>query len=141
LERQKVVTDASVVAKWFLEEEFSESARLLRDSFVTGELSIAIPSLLFYETLNVLRYTHLYSQEELASAARALSRYGFDIWEPRGRVYEEVARTSLRYDISIYDAAYVGLALHLHATLYTADEELVEKLPDDTRHIKSFKPI
>lgn len=141
MERQKVVTDASVVAKWFLEEEFSESARLLRDSFVTGKLLISVPSLLFYETLNALRYTHLYSQEELASAARALSRYGFDVWEPSGRVYEEVARTSLKHDISVYDAAYVGLALHLRAALYTADLELVQKLPGSARHIRSFKPV
>ncbi len=55
MEKQKVVADASVVAKWFLNEEFSEEATLLRDSFVKDELTISVPSLLNYEILNVLR--------------------------------------------------------------------------------------
>lgn len=56
MERQKAIVDASVVAKWFLEERDSEEARLLRDSSAKAKLSLAVPSLLFYETLNVLRY-------------------------------------------------------------------------------------
>jgi len=133
------VADASVIAKWFLDEESSKAARLLRDSFVTDEVTIAVPSLLFYETLNVLRYTQLYSPEELASAARSLTRYGFEVWEPKGRISEETAETSLRHDISIYDAAYVALASYLQATLYTTDLELIQKAPQHTKHIEHFK--
>jgi len=140
LENQKVVADASVIAKWFLDEELSDRARLLRDSFVREQLTISVPSLLFYETLNVLRYTNLYDSDELASAARSLSKYGFDVWEPRGRLHEETAKTSLRYDISIYDASYVALAFRLHATLYTADQELARKAPDCARHIGEIDP-
>jgi len=139
LENQKIVADASVVAKWFLDEDFSEKARLLRDSFITGKLIISVPCLLFYETLNVLKYARLYSSEELADAANSLSKYGFDVWEPRGRISEETAKTSLKCDISIYDAAYVALASHLHAALYTADQELVQKVPKHARHIRYFK--
>jgi predicted nucleic acid-binding protein len=138
LEKQKAVADASVVAKWFLNEEFSEEARLLRDSFVKDELAISVPSLLFYETLNALRYTGLYNFEELASAARSLSKYGFDVWEPRSRIYEETAKMSLQYDISVYDAAYVALASYLSTTLYTADLELVQKAPEYSKHVKDL---
>ncbi|MCX6659222.1 MAG: type II toxin-antitoxin system VapC family toxin [Candidatus Bathyarchaeota archaeon] len=138
MEKQKAVADASVVAKWFLNEEFSEEARLLRDSFVKDELAISVPSLLFYETLNALRYTGLYNFEELASAARSLSKYGFDVWEPRSRIYEETAKMSLQYDISVYDAAYVALASYLGTTLYTADLELVQKAPEYSKHVKDL---
>ena len=138
MEKQKAVADASVVAKWFLNEEFSEEARLLRDSFVKDELAISVPSLLFYETLNALRYTGLYNFEELASAARSLSKYGFDVWEPRSRIYEETAKMSLQYDISVYDAAYVALASYLSTTLYTADLELVQKAPEYSKHVKDL---
>jgi len=137
LEKPKAVADASVVAKWFLDERYSEEARLLRDSFAKGEIALAVPSLLFYETLNALRYTDLYTEDELASVARALGQYGFDVWEPSGEVYEEIARMSIKQGITVYDAAYVALAAHLSAPLYTVDAELIDK--DLTQHIKNFK--
>jgi len=140
LEKQQAVADASIVAKWFLEEDFSEEARQLRDSFVTGKLTISVPSLLFYEALNALWHSSLFREEELTLAARALSKYGFDVWEPRGKVYEQSAMLSSKYDISVYDASYVALAFYLKATLYTADLELIEKFPDDTQHISRYKP-
>lgn len=137
MERQKAVVDASVVAKWFLEERHSEEARVLRDSFAKGILSLAVPSLLFYETLNVLRYTGLYTEDELAEVPKALSEYGFEVWAPSGKLLEETASMSLRYDITVYDASYVALAVHLDIPLYSADMELVKK--ELASHITSFK--
>jgi len=54
VEKEKIVIDASVIAKWYLEEEFSGQATELRDAFGTGRVSILAPSLLYYETLNAL---------------------------------------------------------------------------------------
>jgi len=140
LERQKAVADASIVAKWFLEEDFSDKAKQLRDSFATGKLTISVPSLLFYETLNALWHSGLFREEELTLAARALSKYGFDVWEPKGKTFEQSATLSLKHAISVYDASYVALALHLKATLYTADSELIQKFPKNTQHISAYKP-
>ena len=127
------------MAKWFLEEEFSGNARQLRDSFVTGKLRISIPSLLFYETLNALWHSDLFSEEELTLAARALSMYSFDVWEPRGKIYEQSATLSSKHNVSVYDASYVALALSLNATFYSADMELIRKFPETTKHISAFK--
>jgi len=134
------VVDASIIVKWFLEEEHSENARLLRDSFLTEALTISVPSLLFYEVLNALRYSGMYNEDELALVARSLSQYGFDVWEPKGKLYEKTAKLSLKQDISTYDAAYLALAVQLKATFYTADLELLQKFPKNTQHIKTFKP-
>ena len=138
MEREKAVVDASVCAKWFLDEEYSDSARALRDSFVRGRLSISVPSLVFYETLNALRYTRLYTEKELGMAAESLSKYGFDVWEPRGEVYRETGHLSVGHDISVYDASYVSLSNLIHAPFYTVDGELLKKFPRLSRHIKSF---
>jgi len=127
------------VAKWFLEEDFSDKARQLRDSFVTGKLTISVPSLLFYEALNALWHSGLFGEEELTLAARALSKYGFDVWEPKGNIYEQSATLSSKHDISVYDASYVALALHLKVILYTADSELIQKFPKNTQHIGTYK--
>lgn len=140
MEKQKAVVDASVVVKWFLEEDFSDNARQLRDSFVTGKLTISVPGLLFYEALNALWHSGRYREEELTLAARALSKYGFDAWEPKGKIYEQSAMLSSKHDISVYDASYVALALHLEVVLYTADLELIQKFPKNTQHITIYKP-
>lgn len=140
MEEQKVVADASVVAKWFLEEEFSDSAQLLRDAFVTAKLTISVPSLLFYEALNALRYSGVYNGAQLALAARSLSKYGFEVWQPKGKLYEQIAKLSLEKEISVYDASYIALATSLEAILYTADLTLTQKCPQITHHISEFKP-
>lgn len=133
---EEAVADASVVAKWFLEEDCSEQARGLRDSFVTGKVSLSVPSLVFYEVLNALWKSGQFSAEELALAARSLHKYGLRIWEPKGEIIEKTAATAAREDISAYDAAYVALARHLDAKLYTADAELVAKFPGTAVHIR-----
>lgn len=123
-----------------MRRDFSDEARQMRDSFVTGKLTISVPSLLFYEALNALWHSGLFSEEELALVARALHKYGFDVWEPKGKTYEQSATLSSRYGISVHDASYVALASHLKATLYTADSELVTRFPEKTQHIGNYRP-
>jgi len=65
MEKRKIVVDASVVAKWFLEEEYSGKALQLRDDYARGLLTVAAPSLLEYEVLNALKYSGAYSAREL----------------------------------------------------------------------------
>ena len=138
MERQKAVVDASVCAKWFLNEEHSDKARMIRDSFATGKLGLSVPSLLFYETLNALRYSRLYNEHELGQAAESLSRYGFEIWEPKGEVYRETAHISVKNDVSVYDASYIALSKVLKIPFYTVDGELLRKFPRQALHLKSF---
>ncbi|MFQ5711754.1 MAG: type II toxin-antitoxin system VapC family toxin [Candidatus Geothermarchaeales archaeon] len=139
LEEQKVVADASVVAKWFLVEEHSEKAVQLRDAFATEKIAILVPSLLFYEALNTLRFSGVYSEEELIMAARSLSKYGFQVWEPRGKILENTVQISMKHEATVYDAAYIALSQEASATLYTADSELIQKFPGQARHIEAFK--
>ena len=133
------MVDASVCAKWYLDEEYSDRARLLRDEFVKGQIAITVPSLLFYETLNALRYSRAFDEKELPVVADSLSKYGFEVWEPRGEVYREAARLSLAQDITVYDAAYVALSEHLRALFYTVDKKLLDRFPRRARHIRIFK--
>ncbi|TMI18365.1 type II toxin-antitoxin system VapC family toxin [Candidatus Bathyarchaeota archaeon] len=139
MERPKVVVDASVCAKWYLDEEYSDRARLLRDEFVKGQIAITVPSLFFYETLNALRHSRAFDEKELPVAADSLSKYGFEVWEPRGEVYREAARLSLAQEITVYDAAYVALSEHLRALFYTVDKKLLDRFPRRARHIRIFK--
>ncbi len=52
MERKKIVIDASIVIKWFVKEEFSKEAKLLRDAYTNGLTDLVASSLLYYEVLN-----------------------------------------------------------------------------------------
>ncbi|TMI51307.1 type II toxin-antitoxin system VapC family toxin [Candidatus Bathyarchaeota archaeon] len=85
------------------------------------------------------RYSRAFDEKELPVAADSLSKYGFEVWEPRGEVYREAARLSLAQDITVYDAAYVALSEHLRALFYTVDKKLLDRFPRRARHIRIFK--
>ena len=137
---EEAVADASVVVKWFLDEEFSDQARALRDDFVMGRISSRVPSLLFYEVLNALCKTHRFTPDELVLAARSLSKFGLETQELQGRALEEIAEEAGSSSSSAYDASYVALASAKGTRLYTADEELVKAYPDISRHIGDYQP-
>lgn len=125
---EKLVSDASVIVKWFIEEEYSDKALKLRDMHVNGEIIIAAPELLLFEVLNALKYSDLFKEEELKSAALSLSSYGIELFSLRGKLIEKTVEIAVEKDVTIYDASYVALAATLNTKLYTADQKLVEKL-------------
>ena len=90
-------------------------------------------------TFRMLRQISIFDEKELPVAADSLSKYGFEVWEPRGEVYREAARLSLAQEITVYDAAYVALAEHLRALFYTVDKKLLDRFPRRARHIRIFK--
>lgn len=46
MEGGRVVVDASIAVKWFIIEEYSKEARLLRDAYAEGLIDLAAPELL-----------------------------------------------------------------------------------------------
>lgn len=137
---KKVVLDASGIVKWYLNEEYSNYALKLRDAHVSGNIRIIVPTLLIYEVLNVLRHSGVYTEEELIELAQSLNKYGFECCDLSGPLKEEAVRTAFKYNITLYDASYVALAITLNTTLYTADEELISKTaqPEMVKHIKQL---
>lgn len=125
---EKLVSDANVVVKWFIEEEHSDKALKLRDMHVNGEILIAAPELLPFEILNTLKYSNLFKKEELKNAALSISSYGIELHPLRGKLAEKTVEIAVEKDITIYDASYIALAITLNTKLYTADRKLIEKL-------------
>lgn len=122
----KVVSDASVVVKWFIQEKESEKALKLRDMHVSGQLDIAAPELLFFEVLNALKSSRLFSEEELKTAANSLLNYRVELRPLNKQLAEKTVEIAVQTNLTIYDAAYVALALDLDTVLYTADGKIVE---------------
>ena len=55
-----IILDASVVVKWFSEEEYTEKALEIRERIMRGEERVVVPDLLLYEQANALKYKCLY---------------------------------------------------------------------------------
>ena len=125
---ERIVADASVVVKWFIQEKHSDNALKLRDMHVNGEILIAAPELLPFEVLNALKYSQLFTLEELKMAAISLSSYGIELYPLKGKLAEKTVEISAEKDITIYDASYIALAQELKTTLYTADQKLIRKI-------------
>ncbi|MCS7115653.1 MAG: type II toxin-antitoxin system VapC family toxin [Candidatus Bathyarchaeota archaeon] len=135
---EKVVLDASVVAKWYLREKYSEQALKLRDEYVSGRIAIAVPALLEYEVLNALKYSGAYSELELMDVARSLNKYGFEYWRLKGKLKDETIKIANKYDLTIYDASYLALCTIMKTKFYTSDEELLSKIAElkIAKHLK-----
>lgn len=115
------VVDASVVAKWYLEENFSDQARRLRDDFLEGILTLRAPSVLPFEVMNALRYHPAFPRRHLADAAKALDRSGLITVPLVGEYLARTVDRSVKSDLTVYDASYVTLAEIGGCPLYTAD--------------------
>ncbi|HUD44545.1 MAG TPA: type II toxin-antitoxin system VapC family toxin [Patescibacteria group bacterium] len=125
-----IILDSSVIAKWFFpSEQDSEIALKIRDLFLSHELSISVPILIYYEINNLLRTAtkRLRISKDLAKEAYQ----GFLDLELVAYSSKELMEMALEkavlLDISSYDASYVVLAEYLQIPLISADQKLVDK--------------
>ncbi len=136
----QIVVDASVFAKLFIKEEYSENAYALRDAYISKKVDIIVPSLFPYEVLNALRYSASYDEKELENLAETLDGYKLGVFDFNANLGKRISVMASKYNISIYDASYVALASMMNSLLYTADEKLIKKVGlDFIKHIKDFE--
>jgi predicted nucleic acid-binding protein len=139
---REIVIDASVVVKWFIEENDSEKALLLRDSFIGGNVELYVPPLLYFEVLNALKYSQLFEPNELEEAGESLENYGFNVITIKNEIRNHMISAAINYDLSIYDASYLGLSIGLEMLFCTADEKIIKKLPPTLKKkVKSLNQV
>jgi len=127
MERQKKVIDASIAAKWFLNEEDTKNALLIRDSHINGESIIIVPDTIFLEVLNALKYKNT-DEESLLEVNRNLWELQLHVEKINEFFLEKAIKISLQYGLTIYDALYATIAQLHGCPLITTDAEL-KKFP------------
>ena len=138
----EIVIDASVVVKWFIEEIDSDKARFLRDKFIDGKIELTVPSLLYFEVLNALKYSQLFDQSELDDAGESLENYGFNVITIRDEIRKHMIKIAVNHEMSIYNASYLGLSIGLGKIYCTADEKIIKKLPSTLKkNVKNLKQV
>lgn len=141
VEGRTYVVDASIAVKWFVVEEYSEEAEMLRKAYAEGLVDLSAPSLLPYEVLNALKYSAAFGEDELKDAANVLDDLQISYYELRGSLASKALEIAMRKGVTVYDASYLSLADFLKTIVYTADMELLKRTGDTglIKHIAVFK--
>jgi len=126
--QETLVLDASAATKWFVEEEESSKALVLRDAHRDGRIVLTAPDLLVYEVANALNYNPKITNEQLTRAIRGLVDLDLDLLAPSAEYMAQTARLARKLSISTYDASYTALSELLGTSLVTADKKLYEKI-------------
>lgn len=125
------VIDASTCIKWVInDEENHKIAKIILNDYLDGKISLVAPNLWVYEIANGLKSAVLnkriseFKGKELLNLL-LISKPGLLSIEPTIQTCYEI---SCKYQISIYDSAYLTLAQDIGVSFITADMKLVSKL-------------
>lgn len=122
-----LVIDASVAAKWFVDEPDSDAARAVLLDLRDGPSWFSVPELFFVEMLSVLsRMTE--SEEQLKQLLGILEDLGFARLALGHEILERAAELAYSWGLSAYDAVYAATADLLGGQWLTADTRAHEKI-------------
>ncbi|PIS22568.1 hypothetical protein COT50_01255 [candidate division WWE3 bacterium CG08_land_8_20_14_0_20_41_10] len=117
----KVVLDASLGIKWFLDEPESARAREILDDLESGKLLAVAPKLFILEVLNGCRYSGKYESWELKYVLDRLWDLGINFVDENDSLVREAISFADDRDLTIYDSVYMALAKINDCFLLTAD--------------------
>ncbi len=96
-----------------------------------------------FEVLNTIRYSRRQIPiKTLEDMVESLSLYNIKLYNLIRDYARNASRISLEYNITIYDASYLALAMQEKTLLYTADKKLINMLDGEIlkyiRHISQY---
>lgn len=134
-----IIIDASVVAKWLLPDENDPFADTIKNAFINREITVAVPTLIFYEINNLLKSAAISKRISVLDAIDFYDNFldlDFTIHWSKDLLKNSLHK-ALNLNISAYDASYIALAQSLQTSLFTADEKLVKKV--HSKWVKSLE--
>ena len=120
------IVDASVAAKWFIQEEYSGAAL----SVLRQGNRLHAPDFLFLEMSSIICKwirRDVVAVEEAGELRHELRRYPIQI-HPFASYLDSALAIANQTGQSIYDCLYVALAAILNAKMVTADHRLYESI-------------
>ncbi len=140
----KIILDASVSLKWFLDEIYSAEAIKLMEDIRSRKLSALVPFSFYTECANVLWEKTKKGMVRFERAHKALEDLRkLPLKEHLHENLEDVAYdNACIYGITVYDALYISLAEVYGAPLVTADDRLIRACKDRfdyIEHLRDYK--
>ncbi|OGR87635.1 MAG: hypothetical protein A3A86_01205 [Elusimicrobia bacterium RIFCSPLOWO2_01_FULL_60_11] len=123
----RIVLDASIAVAWCFEDEKTPDTERLLDALTSGTEAL-VPALWPYEVANALLAAERRKRITVAQAAHFLSRLsdlGISIDDSHpSRIFEQVISQAREWNLTVYDASYLELALREGLPLATLDGHL-----------------
>jgi predicted nucleic acid-binding protein len=118
-----IVLDANVAVDWFLPNMNDVASTAL--DLVVAEGAV-VPALWRWEVQDVLRRLHLAGKltQPVDFIRAELRELPIAVDDELTSLFGDEAAVSARFNISVYDAAYLELAIRLHAPIATNDRGL-----------------
>ncbi len=126
--KETLVLDASVIVKWFCDEVQSDIALKLRDDFFSDIYRIIVPDLLFYEVINAVKFSNVFSKEEKISVVHDLYLIGIDFEYPDKEIMASALNIAMDYNATIYDSVYLAIARKHRCNYITADSDFARRV-------------
>ncbi|MEE8378043.1 MAG: type II toxin-antitoxin system VapC family toxin [Candidatus Aminicenantaceae bacterium] len=135
----QVVIDASVVLKWYLDdEELGTKALNILTHYVSDNINLIAPSLIEYEVMNGLKIAQKrgrIDKESLLSGIEGFFNLEITVFNASHFSNKTLDILSF-FDISSYDASYLALAENEKSPFVTADKVLYNKVHRKLKYIK-----
>jgi len=136
---KEIVVDASVILKWYLpDEEFGEKALIVLRKHVSEEIELLAPTILRYEVLNALVVAERMGRiekEVTEKSVNAFLKLGIGFLDPFGD-YANVLSVARSFNRSVYDAAYLSLAMKNKTDFVTGDKRLYNAVSKQLKWVK-----
>ena len=120
-----VVVDASLAAKWLVEEDDSDKAHAVLQSWVSQGISRIAPHLMPFEVANALHRRVLRGELNVGDSTRMIARLlesRLELHQPPNLHARALQLASQLQQNAAYDAHYLALAESVGCELWTADE-------------------
>ncbi|MHA1253459.1 MAG: type II toxin-antitoxin system VapC family toxin [Candidatus Helarchaeota archaeon] len=122
-----IILDASIIVKWFNKELYSDKAVSFKNKHLNNEVIIYVPSLIYFEIANALRYNPEFGENDLVLVIQALKDLQLKVIPINDWLFNAIS-LAYKFGITIYDASYIALGQYFNAKIITADEKLKEKV-------------
>ncbi|MCX8102962.1 MAG: type II toxin-antitoxin system VapC family toxin [Candidatus Bipolaricaulota bacterium] len=133
-----VIDASALLAAWLPEEPYQDQADALLDRYQDGQLRLCAPVLLADEILNGL---YIAVRGKGGRTSRLTQQEALEVWklfqslhislEETNHLASRILELAFAYRRpSTYDTTYIALAEHLKTKLITADERLINAMPD-----------
>jgi predicted nucleic acid-binding protein len=125
---ESLVLDASVIAKWYNKEQYSDRALRFMNGYIEGVLTLSEPIIVLYEVSNAIYKNPQLEASDALKAIKSLMSLLKDVVEtPSSMDLWETMRLARMVKTSFYDASYIYHAKKCNLKLVTADDDMSRK--------------
>lgn len=120
-----VVVDASLAVKWLVDEEDSDKAHAVLESWVTHDVTRIAPYLMPFEVANAIHRRVARGELSVDEGARMMTRLlasRLELHQSPGLHIRALELASQLRQGAVYDAHYLALAEEFDCELWTADQ-------------------